>query len=227
MTVSLAELRILALDCQATGANPQKGHLLELGWMATGASPMNKSRAPGVQAYLNRLPADQKIPRAVSRITGISGESLSAAKSSRIIWQHLMDAVTAVVAENQTAVCPTVIHFARFEEPFLKDLHRTIDPENPFPFLIICTHEIAIRLLPDLPRKGLRAIAGYFNHRMPELKRCADHVAATAFIWQQMIAILSAKLGVDTLDQLGDWLAHTQPAGRSHHGPYRPPSDSL
>ena len=215
MTVSLAKLRILALDCQATGANPQKGHLLELGWMAAGASPMNKSGAAGVQAFLNRLPADQKIPRAVSRITGISGESLAAAIPPGIIWQHLMEAVTAVVAENQVAVCPTVIHFARFEEPFLKDLHQTIDPESPFPFQIICTHEIAIRLLPDLPRKGLRAIAGYFNHSMPEFKRCADHVAATAFIWHQMIAILSNNLGVDTLDQLMDWLASTEPAGRS------------
>ena len=215
MTVSLAELRILTLDCQATGANPQKGHLLELGWMAAGASPMDKSRASGVQAYLNRLPADQKIPRAVSRITGLSGESLAAAIPSRIIWQHLMEAVKAVAAENHTAVCPTVIHFARFEEPFLKDLHRTIDPESPFPFQIICTHEIAVRLLPDLPRRGLRAIAGYFNHSMPEFKRCADHVAATAFIWQQMIAILSAKPGVDTLEQLVDWLASTEPAGRS------------
>jgi DNA polymerase-3 subunit epsilon len=215
MTVSLADLRILALDCQATGANPQKGHLLELGWMAAGASPLDKSRASGIQAYLNRLPADEKIPRVVSRITGISDESLADAKPSRIIWQHLMDAVEAVVAENQTAVCPTVIHFARFEEPFLKDLHQTIDPESPFPFQIICTHEIAIRLLPDLPRRGLRAIAGYFNHSMLDFKRCADHVAATAFIWQQMIAILSAKLGVDTLDQLADWLASTAPAGRS------------
>jgi DNA polymerase-3 subunit epsilon len=215
MTVSLAELRILAPDCQATGANPQKGHLLELGWMAAGASPMAKSRGSGVQTYLNQLPADEKIPRVVSRITGISDESMAAAIPSRVIWRHLMDAVTAVVTENQMALCPAVIHFARFEEPFLKDLHRTIDPESPFPFKIICTHELAKRLLPELPRRGLRAIAGYFNHSMPELKRCADHVTATAFIWQQMITILSAQFGVGTLDQLVDWLASTEPVGRS------------
>ncbi|MEE4262720.1 MAG: GIY-YIG nuclease family protein, partial [Desulfobacteraceae bacterium] len=107
------------------------------------------------------------------------------------------------------------IHYARFEEPFLKNLHREIDPESAFPFQIICTYEIAIRLLPDLPRRGLRAIAGYFNHSMPELKRSADHAVATAHIWQQMVAILSAKLGVGTLDQLGDWLASTEPSGRS------------
>jgi hypothetical protein len=36
--MNLADLEILALDCQATGANPQKGHLLEIGWIQTCAA---------------------------------------------------------------------------------------------------------------------------------------------------------------------------------------------
>ena len=215
MTASLAELKILALDCQATGANPQKGHLLELGWMSACALPPKKSQVSRVKAYLNRLPRDVKIPPAVSRITGISDDSLRAAKTPKIIWQHLMAAVKAVISENQLAVCPTVIHFARFEKPFLKDLHQKNDPESPFPFQIVCTHEIAVRLLPDLPRRGLRAIAGYFGHSMPEFKRSADHVIATAFIWEKMIEMLNINLGIGTLDQLSDWLASTEPAGRT------------
>ncbi len=215
MTVSLSQLEILALDCQATGANPQKGHLLELGWMSTRASRQARSGVPDVETYLNRLPADAKIPRAVARITGISDESLVAARSSRFIWQHLLNAAGKVMAANQMTLCPTVIHFARYEAPFLKDFHQANDPARAFPFQTICTHEIAIRLLPDLPRRGLRAIAGYFSHSMPELKRSADHVVATAFIWKQMVEILSAKVGVDTLDQLGAWLLSTGPAGRS------------
>ena len=215
MTVSLAELKVLALDCQATGANPRKGYLLELGWMPAGASLQDQSPPPAVEAYLSRLPADEKIPRAVSRITGISDDSLEAAVTAGVIWQHLQAAVKTVISENQLAVCPTVIHFARFEAPFLKDLHQQNDPQSPFPFQVICTHEIARRLLPDLPRRGLRAIAGYFNHGMPEFKRSADHVVATAFIWQKLIEILNAKIGVYSVDQLGDWLGSTRPAGRS------------
>ena len=34
-------------------------------------------------------------------------------------------------------------------------------------------------------------------------------------MWQKIIAILNIKLGVYTLDQLGDWLSATEPAGRS------------
>jgi len=215
MASSLAELRILALDCQATGANPQKGSLLELGWLPVMASRPDPLPVSAVRSYLNCLPAGEKIPRAISRITGISDESIQAGRPSSIIWQHLMNDVEKINSENQMAVCPTVIHFARFEEPFLKDLHRKSDPTTPFPFQIICTHEIATRLLPDLPRRGLRAIAGYFNHSLPEVKRSADHVAATAVIWQEMIEILNTRLGIDTLDQLVDWLGSTEPIGRS------------
>jgi hypothetical protein len=39
------------------------------------------------------LPRDEKIPPAVSRITGISDDSLRAAKTPKIIWQHLVAAV--------------------------------------------------------------------------------------------------------------------------------------
>ena len=215
MTASLTELKILALDCQATGANPQKGHLLELGWLPACASRPVRLPASGAETYLNALPADEKIPRAVSRITGISDESMRAASTSQLIWRQLMKTVGEINSKNQMKICPTVIHFARFEAPFLKDLHIKNNPTKPFPFQIVCTHEIAIRLLPELPRRGLRAIAGYFNHSMPELKRSADHVVATAFIWAKMIAILNARLGVYTLDQLDDWLASRAPAGRS------------
>ena len=215
MTASLADLRFLALDCQATGANPQKGHLLELGWMPVCASRPDALPGSGGQAFLSCLPGEEKIPRAVSRITGISDESMGGARTSDIIWQHLMESVGRINSENQMKVCPTVIHFARFEAPFLKYLHRKNAPSIPFPFQIVCTHEIAIRLLPDLPRRGLRAIAGYFNHSMPEFKRSADHVIATAIIWKKMVEILNDKFGVYTLDQLGSWLKAIKPAGRS------------
>jgi hypothetical protein len=50
---------------------------------------------------------------------------------------------------------------------------------------------------------------------MPEFKRSADHVVATALIWEKMIEMLNINLGIGTLDQLSDWLASTEPAGRS------------
>jgi DNA polymerase-3 subunit epsilon len=135
--------------------------------------------------------------------------------SPQTAWQHLVAAAGMTDSAHPPTVCPLVIHFARFEAPFLQALHRTMDPAGPFPFQIICTHQIAVRLLPDLPRRGLRAIAGFYGHCMPELKRSADHAVATAFIWQRVIQLLDMTCGISRLNQLMDWLAATRPAGRS------------
>jgi len=178
MTTTLTNLKILTLDCQATGANPDKGHLLEIGWIPTQASVADNPALTGLQTYLVRLPADAAIPRAVEKITGISDDTSAAGISSESVWERLIETAQEITAGNPSAICPLVIHFARFEEPFLRQLCQKNSPEGPFPFRIICTHEIAIRLLPDLPRRGIRAIAGYFGHSMPELKRSADHVVA-------------------------------------------------
>jgi DNA polymerase-3 subunit epsilon len=88
-------------------------------------------------------------------------------------------------------------------------------PPGPFPFQIICTHEIVVRLLPDLPRRGLRAVAGFYGHCLPEHRRSADHAVATALIWQRMVRLLERDCAILKLDQLIDWLAATRPAGRS------------
>jgi len=116
-----------------------------------------------------------------------------------------------------------VIHFSRFEEPHLRQLHRTHAPNEPFPFETVCTHAIASRLLPLLPRKGLRAVAGFLGHSAPVLRRCAPHVAATAFIWQRLLQLLAQDHGVETLEELGHWLAEA-PAGP--RGPTGYPMDS-
>ena len=215
MTTNLAELEILSLDCQATAANPREGHLLEIGWFPTQASAADNSTLTGLQAYLVSLPAGAVIPRPVERITGISSNIAAAGISSKIVWKRLVETAQQITIRNPLSSCPLVIHFARFEKPFLRQLHQKHSPKYAFPFQIICTHEIAIRLLPGLPRRGIRAIAGYFGHSMPELKRSMDHVIATAFIWKHLIELLDKTCGVSALDQLIDWLAATKPPGRS------------
>ena len=84
------------------------------------------------------------------RITGISDRMLRDGVDAEAAWLDL--ATEAANARQQPA--PTVIHFARFERPLLR---RVAGAE--FPLDIVCTHEIARRLLPDLPRRSLRALA--------------------------------------------------------------------
>jgi DNA polymerase-3 subunit epsilon len=214
MSRPLTELQVLALDCQATGARPAKSHLLETGWVKTCAAASAPLEPLPVQSYLVRLPQDAEIPAAVQRVTGISKETLQRSHPSADVWKKLDNAAQEIALSNQMAVCPTIIHYARYEAPFLKTLHARSAHKEGFPLKMICTHEIARRLLPGLPRKGLRAVAGYFGHAVPQQRRSAAHAIATAVIWQRLVHVLSTQYGIEDLIQLLDWLNHTTPQTR-------------
>ena len=215
MKINLNDLQVLALDCQATGANPAKDHLLEIGWVKTCAAATVRPKTLPLKAYLACLPQDVEIPPAVQRVTGISIEALAKALSPAGIWRKVIKTAHAIAAADGMDTCPTLIHYARFEAPFLRNLHAENKPGATFPLRIICTHEIAKRLLPGLPRRGLRAVAGYFGHSVPQHRRSSDHAVATAVIWQNLIRLLRMEYDIQNLDQLADWLNRSVPQSRT------------
>ena len=202
-TIPLAKLNVLVLDCQATTPNPENGFLLEMGWYGMHGCDVDET---GIESYLCKPKEEEEVPRRVSRITGLKTDDLNDGLPPEKIWKKLLKAAGKVRAANNGKFCPVIIHFARFEEPYLRYFHRLYSPKRVFPFEIICTHEVTRRLLPKLPRKGLRAAAGYLGHSVPELRRSAHHTAATAFIWQRIVQLLEEQ-GVTTFKELMDWLA--------------------
>ncbi|MEM7158094.1 MAG: GIY-YIG nuclease family protein [Myxococcota bacterium] len=201
MATPLATLEVLVVDGQSTGASPAHGHLLELGWARTtaGADP----DALQTHARLVQLPDDAEIPRTVTRLTGIGPDEMSDAVAPAEVWAAWREAM-------EPDHPPLLIHYARFERPFLHALRPQAADDAPAEFNILCTHEIARRLLPQLPRRGLRALAGYYGHGVDELKRSAEHVRATAFVWHHLVAELRQH-GIETLEQLEPWLAKPAP----------------
>src|SRR5262245_21950910 len=187
---SLSQLEVLVIDCQATAAAPH-GHLLEIGWARTGATRME------AQARLIALPKGVRIPPAVARLTGISERMAQDGVDAQVAWRALSNEATRLARQP----APTVIHFARFEEPFLRALAG-----GTLPLDIVCTHDIARRLLPDLPRRGVRALTGYFGRAVGALRRSADHVEATAFVWRELVRLLQDE-GISTWSALQEWLA--------------------
>jgi hypothetical protein len=122
---------------------------------------------------------------------------MRSAVDGRRAWGKLCHQASSL--EQQPA--PTVIHFAQFEQPFLRALAA-----GEFRLDVGCTREIARRLLPNLPRCSLRALTGYFGRAVGGLRRSTDHVEATAFTWQELICLLEAK-GVFNWSALHEWLA--------------------
>jgi DNA polymerase III epsilon subunit-like protein len=200
----LGDLDVLIVDCQATGATPAHGAVLELGWCVLRPS---RAQPEHLQAHAVLLPEGQAVPSHVRRLIGFDPRQVSGAVAPDAAWRLLRAAMNA-------DPMPTVIHFARFELAFLRDWADRFEPgAAAFPFDPVCLHAIACRLYPDLPRLSLRALAGHLGHGLHLTRRSLGHVEATAFIWQKLSAELSER-GVRTWEELTEWLTLAGP-GRS------------
>jgi len=197
-TLSMTE--VLLLDCQTTGASPRKGHLLEVAWCRVRAEETKSDTPPSVESLLVELPRGVTIPRPITRLTGLRMKDLAEAVEPEVVWQKLCEEANVVGGEGRRTAM-AVAHYARFEESFLRDLHETHGDGGPFPLQLHCTVEIARRLLPNLPRRGLRALAGYLGHVMGPLKRAGAHVEATAVVWAELARRLEDQ-GIITFEDL-------------------------
>ena len=205
---ALAELDVLFLDAQATTSDPARGALLEIGWARGSAGAAGELPVAKVTVQVVAPPPGAVVPPAVVRLTGLRTAEWTLGMAPAQVWDSLRRAAERIAPPP----VPVVVHFARFEEPFLRALHER-HGSGPFPLDIVCTHAIACRLLPELPRRTLRALAGYFGAAVPPLRRSADHVVATAFVWQRLVTLLVEREGVGDLAELREWLA--RPARRS------------
>ncbi|MDB4990975.1 MAG: uvrC 1 [Myxococcaceae bacterium] len=195
----LCELSVLVLDCQASGATPLHGDLLELGWAMSSATQL---LAP-VRSHWVEPRTARPVPRAVRELTGWSSACLRDALSESDAWAALREDMRR--ATGGSSALPTAIHYARFELPFLRDLSERLEPAAPFPFDTVDLHTIGTRLYPDLPRRSIRALAGFLGHAPELMRRAAGHVEASAFIWRAVVPVL-AQQGVVSWSDLQQWL---------------------
>ncbi|UCE40654.1 MAG: GIY-YIG nuclease family protein [Candidatus Aminicenantes bacterium] len=208
----LNKLAVLTLDCQATHSNPAIGYLAEIGWVKTQANHTfdHEMTTENVESHLVKVGKNVRIPKQFLRMTGIKPEEWKDALSKKVVWQKLYRMAKRTSSENR-GICPAVIHFSRYEEPYLKLLHQEFAPNIEFPFTVLCTHEIISRLYPGLPRKSLRAAAGFLGFSLPNLRRSLHHVVATAFIWNHIVRILEEQEKIVAFEELRDWLRNTPP----------------
>ena len=196
MSPLLRTLDVLVLDCQAGGATPAYGDLLELGWAICGGEGI----AGPIHDHWIIPRTDRRVPRAIRDLTGWSEACVAQAIDEQAAWANLRETIAA-----NARPMPTLIHYARFELPFLRDLHLRLDSGADFPFETRCVHAIGARLFPDLPRRNIRALAGFLGHSADLMRRSSGHVEATAFIWRALVPRLEEQ-GVHTWSDLTAWL---------------------
>jgi len=197
----LKSLPILVLDCQASGATPAHGELLEIGWQllrAEGDDDVNaKGEAP--RAHWTKLTRHQAVSMPVRRLTGWDPTCLENAIEPLDAWRAM------IAADTPARPLPTIIHYARFELPFLRDLHVRSAIPTAFPLDVVCLHAIAARLFPELPRRNIRALAGHLGHSADMIRRASGHVEATAFLWRALVPRLAA-MSIETWEDLKQWI---------------------
>ena len=104
----------MVLDAQATAADPARGALLEIGWTRWSAVEARTLPAADVTAHVVAAPPGVAVPPAVARITGLRTAEWARGLAPVLVWQGLRRAAERVAP----LPVPTVVHFARFEEPF-------------------------------------------------------------------------------------------------------------
>jgi hypothetical protein len=213
MAGSLRDLEVLVMDAQASGATPAHGDLLELAWALCGP----EGTPGGIRSHFVVPRTTRRISGPVREITGWSEARLAESLPEQAVFEALDREVQEHASRACHARMPTVIHVARFELPFLRDLYERLG-QRELPLDALCVHAVAARLFPDLPRRNIRALAGFLGHSL-SLTRCAHgHVEATAFIWRAILPLLEQR-GLTTWPELATWLSE-EPA-RIARGPRR------
>ena len=209
--MNLLDARVLLLDLQTTGSSLATGNVLELAW-CIGQAKFDKPHES--HSYLLAQPDAQPIPRRIQSLTGISDSDMASAVDVQSASEMLMTALATTDLPSFV-----VIHFAQFERPFLQNMLASADQSVE----IICTHQIAARLYPNLPSRGIRGLAGYFGLPIGELKRAHGHVNATFDIWRNVCRELKMR-GICSFEELQRWL---QTCGAGKRTKFEYPMDRI
>jgi DNA polymerase-3 subunit epsilon len=200
--MKLGEGPVFFLDLQTTGSRPGDSDILEMAW--------GDLRSEDITSVLVK-PSTGFVPRRIQMITGIGDDDMVAAVDLPTAFAQLHAFLNRFPGEEKPLA---VIHFCQFEKPFLLHAYELLQTELPFEML--CTHQIAKRLMPNLPTRGIKGLAGYFGYNSGELKRSSSHVEATRFIWRGLTEAL-AQRNIETFEQLREWLAETSATKRKKY----------
>ena len=207
MRAVLEKLPVIFLDCQTTAASPNSGHLLEVAWMRADGIEDISECSISIHSFVLSLPRGEEIPGRIAGMTGITDEMVREGIDPEELVRLLEPALKGRLP---------VAHYAAFEARWLNDLLNRNSSGKGAELSMVCTREIARRLYPSIPRKGIRAVSGYLGHSMAEKKRSWEHVRATALIWRDQVQQLKSR-GVNTLGKLRDFLRETPPASQGSY----------
>ena len=226
---SLDAIHCIFVDVQATGASPRSGSLLEVScslWHPSLNGRETFQESISGFSSLVTLPPGHKIPRRVTKLTGLKHSALKSAPLPEEVAARLWTLMIGIKLDiDQGVPWVWVAHVARYERSFMRALclaHpprelNVSDAERLFDDLPwICTHAVSVRLYPALPRRTLSAMNGFFGGELLRYKRSGPHMKATQLIWSALFVQLLTD-HCSTWGELGLWVL--KPAKRPKFKP--------
>jgi DNA polymerase-3 subunit epsilon len=188
--LALEDAAFAVVDVETTGSAVSRGaRIVEYSAVLVQAGEI-------LGEYTTLVNPEDHIPRWVTKLTGIDRRMVEDAPRFRDISASVRRSL-----EGRVFVAHNVAFDWRFVAEELRRANAVM-PEGPR----LCTVRLARRVLPGLRRRGLDALARYYDVEIRNRHRAGDDARAAAAILIRMLEAAD-RLGVRYWDQLEDWIA--------------------
>ncbi|MGH7785221.1 MAG: exonuclease domain-containing protein, partial [Candidatus Binatia bacterium] len=191
----LDETAFVVVDLETTGGAPAVAGIIEIGAVRVHGGKV-------VDRFEQLVDPGCRLPRFITGLTGISDAMLAGQPDIAAVLPRFV----AFAADSVL-----VAHNASFDMGFL-NAARLAASGRVFDQPHVCTLRLAKRLLPNLRRRSLDALAGHFGIPVIDRHRALGDAQMTAEVLFHLLELLPAQ-GVRRVDQLLD-LQHRASDGR-------------
>ena len=198
---ALHDVTFGVVDLETTGGSPSESAITEIG-------AVTYRGGERIGTFHTLVDPGQKIPHAVTALTGIDATSVAGEPAIEAVLPTLVEFLRGAVF---------VAHNARFDFAFLNVALERLSYE-PLPAPPVCTARLARRIVwPDVPNVRLETLAQYFSTSVRPTHRAFDDAQACAEVLHGLLD-LGGRLGILTL---GDLHQSVRARGRPHFAKIR------
>lgn len=164
----------VVVDLETTGLSKYRHQITEIA-----AVKLKENKI--VEEFQTLVNPETKIPRFITRLTGIDNEMVKDAPTIKDALPRFLEFIgsSTIIAHNAT-----------FDYGFLSlnaDKHLETELTNQR----LCTRKLANRLLPDLPRKRLKDLCEVFNIKNDQAHRAMADVKVTVNIFRRFQTMMT------------------------------------
>lgn len=183
---AIDEATFVVTDVETTGSDAINSRVIEVACVTVHGGEI-------IDRYSSLVNSHQLIPEFIARMTGISNRMIYSAPES--------DEIFPVVRNLFSDERIFVAHNVNFDFSFMQNsfMRQSLPPLRNDQ---LCTLKLARRLLPNLHKKNVGALATHFGIPVRGRHRALGDAEATAFILLELIELARDEHSIETIEEL-------------------------